>query len=66
VQSADRARLGCGLRNKKTNECVSGKLVYQLIAIKRVLVTRTSQLVVADQVELKERSQLAELGWDAT
>jgi len=35
------------------------------IAIKRVLVTPTSQLVVA-QVEVCERSQLAELGWDAT
>ena len=45
---------------------MSGRLVYHLpIAIKRVSVTRTSQLVVV-HVELCERSHLAELGWDAT
>ena len=41
------------------------KLVNQLHASNRALVTRTGQLV-AMQPEMCECSQLAELGWDAT
>ena len=41
------------------------KLVYQLHASNRALVTRTGQQVVI-QVEMCECSQLPEVGWDAT
>jgi len=45
---------------------IAGEWLTRLpIAIKRVLVALTRQLIVA-QPQLCECSQLAELGWDAT
>ena len=64
MQSAGQARLGRDLRTKQTSESELVVDSFTPIAIKRVLVTLTRQLVVRHG-EVCECSQLAKLGWDA-